>query len=125
LKACKLEGRGLDSCNAGGFKEKMILCILPASRHPSLPASQLPGIPASRHPGIPASQLSGSFYDFIEQIRQLLFIPAFQKKSINKSIVAAEIMNAQIGAFVEFELIKIFNRYDRIVFGCNNRGINR
>ena len=39
--------------------------------------------------------------------------------------MAAEIMNAQMGALVEFELIKIFNRYNRVIFGGNNGGIDR
>jgi hypothetical protein len=39
--------------------------------------------------------------------------------------MAAKGLNEQVGAMIEFKLIKILNRYDRIIFGGNNCGRNR
>ena len=66
------------------------------------------------------SKPSSLLNHFIEPVGQLLFIPAFQKKAINKAVMSAVGMDYQFGAMIEFQLIEVINRYDRIICGCNN-----
>ena len=71
------------------------------------------------------SRPSSLLNHFIKPVGQLLFIPAFQKKAINKAVMSAMGMNYQLGAMIEFQLIKIVNRYDRIICGRDNCRRNR